>query len=146
MKANSSIAGTCLLVMSLMLAASRVSAHHSFTAEFDAQQPITLQGIVVKVEWTNPHVWLYINVTDEKTGDVTNWGVEMGAPSILHRRGWRADSLYLGESITVNGYRSRNGSPRVSARNVTLTATGKSPAQTLDAASSLKQKKEQDKE
>lgn len=123
-----------------LFAGSESFAHHSFTAEFDARQKITLQGVVVKVEWTNPHVWIYINVTDQKTGEVAKWGVEMGAPSILSHRGWSRETLHIGQEITVNGYRSRNGSPRVSARNITLTATGKSPAKTLDAASSLKQK------
>lgn len=112
------------------------AAHHSFSAEFDAEQPIELTGIVTKVEWTNPHVWFYINVTDEETGEVTNWGAEMGPPHGLQRRGWRRNSLQIGERVTVNGFLARNGSPRVNARNVTLTETGGRPGETLDANSS----------
>lgn len=112
------------------------AAHHSFSAEFDAEQPITLTGIVTKVEWTNPHVWFYINVRDEESGEVTNWGAEMGPPHGLQRRGWRRNTLNIGEEVTVNGFLARNGSSRVNARNVTLTATGGRPGETLDANSS----------
>lgn len=114
-------------------------AHHSFSAEFDAAQQVTLTGIVTKVEWTNPHVWFYINVRDPETGDVTNWGAEMGPPHGLQRSGWRRDTLGIGEEVTVNGYLARNGSPRVNARSVTLTATGGRPGATLDANSSAEE-------
>ena len=99
-------------------------AHHSFAAEFDADKPITLTGIVTKVEWTNPHVWFYINVKDEKTGEVTNWGAEMGPPHGLQRRGWRRDTLKIGEEVTVAGSMAKNGAKRMNASKVTLTSTG----------------------
>jgi len=124
----------------LIVAGSLVSgaalAHHSFSAEFDAAKPIKLTGIVTKVEWTNPHVWFYVNVKDEATGAVTNWGAEMGPPHGLQRQGWRRETLKIGEAVTVEGSLAKNGSKRMNARRVTLTSTGGRPGQTLDAASS----------
>ncbi len=114
-------------------------AHHSFSAEFDAAKPIKLTGIVTNVEWTNPHVWFYINVKDEATGEVTNWGAEMGPPHGLQRSGWRRETLKIGESVSVDGFLARNGEKRMNARTVTLTATGGRPGQTLDADSSSRQ-------
>jgi Family of unknown function (DUF6152) len=117
------------------------SAHHSFAAEFDANNQVELTGIVTKVEWTNPHVWFYINVKDGETGQVANWGAELGPPHMLQRQGWRRETLAIGEQVTVNGYLARNGSNRVNARSVTLTSTGGRPGQTLDAASSINDEK-----
>jgi len=95
-----------------------------------------LKGIVTKVDWANPHVWFYINVKDEVSGQVTNWGAEMGAPHQLQRRGWRRESLKIGEEVTVKGSLAKNGSKRLNASSVILTATGGRPGETLDAASS----------
>ena len=125
-----------LIAAGVMLAAGTAVAHHSFAAEFDANKKVELTGRVTKIEWTNPHVWFYINVKDEKTGEITNWGAEMGPPHGLQRRGWRRDTLKIGDEVTVAGSRAKNGSNRVNARQVTMTKTGARPGETLDAASS----------
>ena len=139
-----------LIVAGVLLAAGTAVAHHSFAAEFDNTKRITVTGVVTKIEWTNPHVWFYVNVNSMKRssdggktwepvdegGKVTNWGAEMGPPHGLQRRGWRRDTLKIGEEITVNGSLAKNGSKRLNARSVTLTATGARPGESLDAASS----------
>jgi len=106
------------------------SAHHSFAAEFDASKPITLKGVVTRIDWMNPHVWFYINVKDDEGGTV-RWGCEMGAPHQLQGRGWLRETMKIGDVVTVNGALARDGSKRANARTVT-TADGK----TLGAASS----------
>lgn len=126
-----------LVAAALLVATGTTSAHHSFAAEFDGNKRVTLTGVVTKVEWTNPHVWIYFNVKDEKTGQVTNWGAEFGPPHGLQRSGWRRDTVKIGEVITVaDAALAKNGSKRVNARTITLASTGARPGQTLDAASS----------
>ena len=135
MRCNAFVLGG-VIGCAMLLAGAPASAHHSFAAEFDADKPITLTGIVTKVEWTNPHVWFYINVKDPKTGEMTNWGAEMGPPHGLQRRGWRQNTMKIGDEVTVAGSLAKNGSKRMNASKVTMTATGTRPGETLDAASS----------
>ncbi len=94
-------------------------AHHSFAAEFDASKPITLNGVVTKVEWANPHVYFYIDVKDGN-GNVVNWGFESGNPGQLSRGGWTRDSLKVGDHVHVEGFVAKDGSHLVGTKLVTL--------------------------
>jgi hypothetical protein len=94
-------------------------AHHAFSAEYDAQKPITLKGTLTKMEWTNPHGWIYVDVKDEG-GKTVNWAIEFGAPNALLRRGLRKSDFPEGIEVTVSGYRAKNGSPTVNGTSVKL--------------------------
>lgn len=113
------------LTASVLAAASPAYAHHSFPAQYDAAKKITLTGKVTKVEWTNPHIFIYIDVPDEKTGAVVNWALEMGGPNALLRLGWKRDSLKPDDLITVEGSLARDGSPLANATSIVMVATGK---------------------
>jgi len=113
-----------LFLFFLLVAVSPVSAHHSFAAEFNADKSVSLMGKVTKIEWSNPHVWFYMDVTDP-SGKVQNWGVEMGSPNGLMRSGWDRNSLKVGELVTVEGSRAKDDSSNANAKAVTLASTGK---------------------
>jgi len=123
--------------LSLFVAAVPVHAHHSFAAEFDATKPVKLTGTVTKIEWTNPHVWFYVDIKDE-TGKVTNWGFELGSPNGLMRAGWTRNSMKVNEVVTIEGSAAKDGSNHVNARSITLASSG----QKLFAASSQEQQQQ----
>jgi hypothetical protein len=105
------------LLLSVAVAAS---AHHSFDAEFDRTKQVSLTGIVTKVEWTNPHVWFWINVKDEATGKYVNWGCEMGSPNALQRSGWTFQTMKEGMVVSLTGSRAKDGSNKVNTGAVTV--------------------------
>jgi Family of unknown function (DUF6152) len=119
------------LALGVIATSAPLIAHHSFAAEFDGNKQVTVKGYVTKIEWTNPHVWFYLNVK-KADGTVENWGFEMGPPHGLQGRGWTRTTMKLGDEIEVNGSLAKNGSKRVNARNVVMVSTG----QKLGAASS----------
>ena len=112
------------VLVGLVLATPGVLAHHSFAAEFDAGKPLTLKGIVTKIEWANPHTYFYLDVT-ASDGKVVNWGMEMGSPNGLMRQGWTRNTLHVGDEVMVEGSQAKDGANVGNARAVTLAATGK---------------------
>jgi hypothetical protein len=110
-----------LLVVSMLFACLPLTlfAHHSFSSEFDIKKPITVTGVVTKVEWTNPHTWFYIDGKDE-TGKKTNWSFEGAAPSVLIRRGVAKGTVKVGDMIVMEGYRAKDGTDVASSAYVTL--------------------------
>lgn len=109
-----------ILAAALGLFAARVPAHHSFAAQFDPEQPVSFEGVVTKIDWMNPHVYFYIDIENEETGEIENWGFEMGPPHQLQRRNWKRNSMQIGDVVAVDGTRARDGSPLANARRVTL--------------------------
>jgi hypothetical protein len=112
-----------LAAFGALVGSAQVAAHHSFAAEFDADQPIELTGTVTKVDWMNPHTFFYIDV-EKEDGDYELWALELGSPNGLTRRGWTRDSLQIGDVVTVTGARARDGSLKGNARSIVL-ASGK---------------------
>jgi Family of unknown function (DUF6152) len=108
-----------LLILAGALAGLPAMAHHSFAAEYSSDQPVTLKGTLTKVEWTNPHGWVYLDVKGED-GKVTNWAIEFGAPNALLRRGLRKTDFPTGLELVVKGYRAKNRTPTINGTSVTF--------------------------
>ena len=120
----------CAAIAVLLLCSGPAWAHHAFSRDFDPEKQVTLNGTVTKVEWTNPHVYTWLDVKDDK-GTVANWKVEMGSPKALTKAGWSRNKLKIGEMVTLQGWGAKNGTNYANAEEMT-TADGKK----LSAASS----------
>jgi hypothetical protein len=103
----------------VMTSGVQIEAHHAFAAQFDANRPMKLEGKVTKVEWTSPHMWIYIE-TLKPDGTTEVWGVEGANPNVLLRRGFNRDSLAVGSQLKVTGFQAKNGTTRMSGGNVTF--------------------------
>ena len=103
----------------VLLSASPTLAHHAFSADFDTTKPITLDGAITKVEWTNPHAYLYLEAKDA-SGKTANWKVELGSRDALSKQGWTTASLKVGEKVSVKGWQAKNGSKFANADSITM--------------------------
>ena len=110
---------TGIIAALVALITASAAAHHSFSAEYDSNKPIKLSGKVIEMRWSNPHAWIYINVTG-KDGKVVKWAWETGGANALYRRGWRKEDLVAGTELVIDGYQARNGSTTANATSITF--------------------------
>jgi hypothetical protein len=115
---HSTRSAALLAAVALILTAP-LAAHHAFSAEYDAQKPVELHGMITKIQWTNPHSWIFVEVKDA-SGAVTPWAVEFGAPYNLMQRGLRRTDFPIGVEVTVKGYRAKSGKAMANASSVRL--------------------------
>ena len=108
-----------IAVASLLALSAQVWAHHAFSAEFDANKPVKLRGNVTKMDWINPHAWLFVDVKGSD-GLISNWMIELGPPNALLKRGWTKQSVPVGLEVIVDGYQAKDGAMRANGRDVTL--------------------------
>jgi len=111
--------GGLAIALALSVPVVPAFAHHSFAAEFDGTKQITLSGVVTKVDWVNPHAYIYVDVKGDD-GNVVNWALETGAPNMLYRQGWRKDDLKVGDMVTFEAFLAKDGSHTAAARQVKL--------------------------
>ena len=111
--------GVLLTTFALLCSGVGLAAHHSITGEYDVNKTVTLKGVVTRIEWTNPHARIYVDVA-QPNGTVTNWNLELAAVSALVRNGWSRTALKVGDTVTVEGIQARSGASIANARNVTL--------------------------
>jgi hypothetical protein len=114
------LAVVLVVIVGVVAVAVPLLAHHSEAAEYDATKPVRVTGVVKKVEWTNPHIWFYVEGTDEVSGRTAVWGFSGAAPNGLRRRGITKDSLKVGDTIKVQGVLAKDGSPNAASRGVTF--------------------------
>lgn len=107
------------VLATLLVSGAAAWAHHAFAAEFDGNKPVTVEGTLTKVQWSNPHGWIYVDAPD-KNGKIVNWAIEFGSPNALLRRGLRKADFPAGIKVSVKGFLAKDGSPTVNASGVTL--------------------------
>jgi hypothetical protein len=109
----------CAAICALILAAMPAAAHHAFAAEFDTDRPVKVRGTITKIEWVNPHAWLYVDVKSAD-GKVVNWHFELGPPNALFRLGWKKDAIPVGTEVEITGFRAKSMEAVANGRSIIL--------------------------